>query len=154
LRRTSDQSEAIVKNRHHHSEKALYDSWFQPPRVFIPFISIKPAISSCTESFLIMSSPDPSHAAFLLEMNFDPKPVLKLDGYLRPNIPAIATRYRQMKDWQAKIDATEGGVEKFSRGYERFGLNVGKNNEVVYREWAPNAVKASLIGDFSMSLSP
>jgi 1,4-alpha-glucan branching enzyme len=100
-----------------------------------------------------MSSPDPSHVAFLAEMNFDPKPVLQLDGYLRPNIPAIATRYRQMKDWQAKIDATEGGLEKFSRGYERFGLNVGKNNEVVYREWAPNAVKASLIGDFSMSLS-
>jgi 1,4-alpha-glucan branching enzyme len=101
-----------------------------------------------------MSSPDPSHAAFLAEMNFDPKPVLQLDGYLRPNIPAIATRYRQMKDWQAKIDATEGGLEKFSRGYERFGLNLGKNNEVVYREWAPNAVKASLIGDFSMPLSP
>jgi len=101
-----------------------------------------------------MSSPDPNHAAILAEMSFDPKPVLQLDGYLKPNIPAIATRYRQMKDWQAKIDSTEGGLEKFSRGYERFGLNVGKNNEVVYREWAPNAVNANLIGDFSMSLSP
>ena len=96
-----------------------------------------------------MTSPDPSHAAILEQMNFDPKPVLQLDGYLKPNIPAIATRYRQMRDWQTKIDNTEGGLEKFSRGYERFGFNVGPNNQVTYREWAPNAVKASLIGDFS-----
>ncbi|KIM23725.1 glycoside hydrolase family 13 protein [Serendipita vermifera MAFF 305830] len=82
-------------------------------------------------------------------MNFDPNPVLKLDGYLKPNIPAIATRYRQMRDWQTKIENTEGGLEKFSRGYERFGLNVGPNNEITYREWAPNAIKASLIGDFN-----
>jgi 1,4-alpha-glucan branching enzyme len=65
-------------------------------------------------------------------------------------VPAIATRYRQMRDWQAKIDQTEGGIDKFTRGYERFGLNVGPKNEVIYREWAPNAVKANLIGDFSM----
>ncbi|KAG8766666.1 alpha-1,4-glucan branching enzyme [Serendipita sp. 405] len=96
-----------------------------------------------------MTSPDPNHHAFLQQMEYDPKPVLNLDGYLKPHIPAIATRYRLMKDWQARIDQTEGGIEKFSRGYERYGLNVGPNNEVIYREWAPNAVKASLIGDFS-----
>ena len=102
-----------------------------------------------------MTSPDLNHAPILVEtiMSFDPRPILQLDGYLKPNIPAIATRYRQMKDWQAKIDSTEGGMEKFTSGYQRFGLNVGKNNEVVYREWAPNAVKAFLIGDFSMSSS-
>ncbi|KAG9054096.1 alpha-1,4-glucan branching enzyme [Serendipita sp. 407] len=96
-----------------------------------------------------MTSPDPNHHAFLEQMEYDPKPVLNLDGYLKPHIPAIATRYRLMKDWQARIDQTEGGIEKFSRGYERYGLNVGPNNEVIYREWAPNAVKASLIGDFN-----
>lgn len=98
-----------------------------------------------------MTSPDPSHAAILAQMDFDPKPVLQLDGYLRPNVPAIATRYRQMRDWQTRIEKTEGGLEKFSRGYQRFGLNVGPNNEVTYREWAPNAAKAFLIGEFSTS---
>jgi len=97
-----------------------------------------------------MASPDPNHLAYLEQMEFDPRPVLNLDGYLKPHVPAIATRYRKMRDWQAKIDQTEGGIDKFTRGYERFGLNVGPNNEVTYREWAPNAVNANLIGDFSM----
>ncbi|CAG7849280.1 1,4-alpha-glucan-branching enzyme; AltName: Full=Glycogen-branching enzyme [Serendipita indica DSM 11827] len=95
------------------------------------------------------TSPDPSHLPFLEQMSFDPKPVLKIDGYLKPHIPAIATRYRQMRDWQQKIEATEGGMERFTRGYDRFGLNVGHDNSIVYREWAPNAVKASLIGEFT-----
>jgi hypothetical protein len=96
-------------------------------------------------------NPDPDHLLNLIlqEMDFDPEPVVSLDGYLKPHLPAIATRWRSMRDWQERIDKTEGGMEKFSRGYERFGLNVGPNNEVVYREWAPNAVKANLIGDFS-----
>ncbi|PVF97241.1 putative branching enzyme [Serendipita vermifera] len=96
-----------------------------------------------------MSSPDANQYSFLAQMDFDPKPVLKLDGYLKPHLPAIATRYRYLQDWKHKIDQTEGGMEKFTRGYERFGLNVGPKNEVIYREWAPNAVKASLIGDFN-----
>lgn len=100
-----------------------------------------------------MTSLDPKHDAELLallkEMDFDPNPVLQLDGYLKPHVPAIATRWRQMRDWQIKIDQTEGGMEKFTRGYERFGLNVGPNKEIIYREWAPNPVKANLIGDFS-----
>lgn len=35
------------------------------------------------------------------------------------------------------------------QGYEIFGFNVKDNGDVVYREWAPNAVEASLVGDFS-----
>ena len=97
------------------------------------------------------NEPDPSHLPLLEQTGFDPKPVLELDGYLRPNIPAIATRYRHLRDLQHKIETTEGGMERFSRGYDRFGLNVANDNSVVYREWAPNAVKASLIGDFSTS---
>ena len=35
------------------------------------------------------------------------------------------------------------------QGFERFGFNVQPNGDVVYREWAPNALRAYLIGDFS-----
>lgn len=35
------------------------------------------------------------------------------------------------------------------QGYDSFGFNVDTNNNITYREWAPNAVRASLIGDFS-----
>lgn len=40
-----------------------------------------------------------------------------------------------------------------SKGFEKFGLNVNGNGDITYREWAPNAIDAHLIGDFS-SLAP
>jgi 1,4-alpha-glucan branching enzyme len=35
------------------------------------------------------------------------------------------------------------------QGYEIYGFNVHDNGDVVYREWAPNAMRAYLIGDFN-----
>jgi 1,4-alpha-glucan branching enzyme len=35
------------------------------------------------------------------------------------------------------------------QGYERFGFHVQQNGDVVYREWAPNALRAYLVGDFN-----
>lgn len=42
------------------------------------------------------------------------------------------------------------GYEEFTKGYEYYGFNILEDNSVMYREWAPNAVTASLVGDFSM----
>jgi 1,4-alpha-glucan branching enzyme len=81
----------------------------------------------------------------------DPKIVLKNDGYLEPNIPAIVHRHDVFRKWKDTIDEYEGGYDNFTKGYLKFGLNVGSNGEVVYREWAPNAKEACLIGDFSKS---
>jgi 1,4-alpha-glucan branching enzyme len=83
----------------------------------------------------------------------DTKVVLKLDGYLEPNIPAIVHRHDAFRKWKDTIDQHEGGYENFTKGYLKFGLNVGPKGEVVYREWAPNATEASLIGDFSQFVS-
>ena len=57
------------------------------------------------------------------------------------------------KKWRSTIDAHEGGLEQFSRGYEHFGLHQLKNGDIRYREWAPNATAAALTGDFSASSS-
>lgn len=92
-----------------------------------------------------MTSPTPK---------LDPAKILQRDGFLKPHIPGINTRWDLYSRWKATIDKTEGGYEKFSKGYEKFGLNVGPDNTITYREWAPNAVEASLIGDFSTSFSP
>jgi 1,4-alpha-glucan branching enzyme len=35
------------------------------------------------------------------------------------------------------------------QGYETFGFNVKENGDILYREWAPSATEAHLIGDFS-----
>lgn len=47
------------------------------------------------------------------------------------------------------IDETEGGLDKFSKGADIFGFVVHDNGDITYREWAPNALRAYLIGDFS-----
>ena len=43
------------------------------------------------------------------------------------------------------------GLEKFSRGYETMGFTVAKDGTITYREWAPGASSANLIGEFSPS---
>ncbi|KAL2350445.1 alpha-glucan branching enzyme [Cryomyces antarcticus] len=75
--------------------------------------------------------------------------VVQLDPYLSPFKDALRARYSKAQDWIRTIDRTEGGLDKFSRGKELFGFNVKDNGDIVYREWAPNALRAYLIGDFN-----
>ncbi|CCE27404.1 1,4-alpha-glucan-branching enzyme [Claviceps purpurea] len=75
--------------------------------------------------------------------------VVKLDSWLEPFSDALRRRYTKAKEWIKTIDANEGGLETFSRGFEKFGLNVNADNSITYREWAPNATSASLVGDFN-----
>lgn len=82
----------------------------------------------------------------------DPKTVVEIDGYLEPNAPAIVQRYDVFRKWKDTIDQYEGGYQNFTNGCHKFGFNVGSGGEVVYREWAPNAKEATLIGDFSECL--
>lgn len=46
------------------------------------------------------------------------------------------------------IDEYEGGLEAFSRGYQKLGFNHSETG-ITYREWAPGVKSASLIGDFN-----
>jgi 1,4-alpha-glucan branching enzyme len=75
--------------------------------------------------------------------------VVKLDPWLEPFSEALRRRYSKTQDWIKTINDTEGGLEKFSRGAEKFGFNVDADSNIVYREWAPNATAAYLIGDFN-----
>ncbi|KAG8862277.1 alpha-1,4-glucan branching enzyme [Tulasnella sp. 330] len=75
--------------------------------------------------------------------------VIRQDGYLRPFFPFINQRYDQYAKWKADIQKNEGGYDNFTKGYEKLGFNVAKDGAITYREWAPNAKEASLIGDFN-----
>lgn len=76
--------------------------------------------------------------------------VIAEDPWLEPFAPALRERYAMYKKWADDIQQTEGGLEPFSRGYERLGFTVDpRTHQVTYREWAPGAVKANLIGDFN-----
>uniref|UniRef100_A0A1D1Y9U8 1,4-alpha-glucan branching enzyme n=1 Tax=Anthurium amnicola TaxID=1678845 RepID=A0A1D1Y9U8_9ARAE len=75
--------------------------------------------------------------------------ICKIDPWLKPFAPVIKRRFESFKKWEKEINKNEGGIDKFSRGYERFGFNVQPNGDIIYREWAPNVVAASLIGEFN-----
>lgn len=77
--------------------------------------------------------------------------ILQLDGYLEPFLPVIERRHKQFQQWKDIIFKNEGGYDKFTKGYEVMGFTVKEDGAVVYREWAPNAQEANLIGDFSWS---
>ncbi|MCJ1462318.1 alpha-1,4-glucan branching enzyme [Pseudocyphellaria aurata] len=75
--------------------------------------------------------------------------VIQLDPWLSPFKDALRSRYSRAQRWIKTIEETEGGLEKFSRGCEKFGFNVSEKGDIAYREWAPNAMRAYLIGDFN-----
>ncbi|KAJ3335651.1 alpha-1,4-glucan branching enzyme, partial [Gonapodya sp. JEL0774] len=78
------------------------------------------------------------------------KPLLDLDPWLEPFKGSLEHRFYVYNQWRQTIDVNEGGMEKFSKGYERFGLNYDKEKKGVwYREWAPGAKEASLVGTFN-----
>ncbi|KAI3648119.1 hypothetical protein MP228_005973 [Amoeboaphelidium protococcarum] len=82
--------------------------------------------------------------------NVDGTQVIAQDGYLEPFRGALQHRFGFFKNWLHRIEQGDGGLEKFSRGYEQFGLNYSPERKgIVYREWAPNAQEAYLIGDFN-----
>ena len=63
-------------------------------------------------------------------------------------------RYAQYQQIKSTIERQEGSLAEFATGYHLYGFQRdAKSKSTVYREWAPNAVEASLIGDFSTHLT-
>ncbi|KAL0580094.1 alpha-1,4-glucan branching enzyme, partial [Marasmius crinis-equi] len=79
----------------------------------------------------------------------DPKVVLDIDPWLKTEIPGLVQRHNLFRKWKDTIEGHEGGYDNFTKGYNKFGFNVGPDGQVVYREWAPNAKEAYLIGEFN-----
>lgn len=75
--------------------------------------------------------------------------IIQLDPWLSPFKDALRSRFAKAQSWIRTINETEGGMDKFTRGFEKFGFTFSENGDITYREWAPNAEKASLIGDFN-----
>ncbi|KAJ1857802.1 alpha-1,4-glucan branching enzyme [Coemansia sp. RSA 1822] len=82
------------------------------------------------------------------EISGDGTEVIKSDGYLEPHREYFGQRFAHFKRWVRDIELSEGGIDKFSRAYESYGLHVTAEG-VRYREWAPGAKEASLVGDFN-----
>lgn len=79
----------------------------------------------------------------------DEKTVLDVDPWLKDHVPAIIHRHDLFRKWKDTLEENEGGYDGFTKGYLKFGLHVASDGSVTYREWAPNAKEAVLIGAFS-----
>ena len=72
-----------------------------------------------------------------------------LDGYLRPFEGCIKSRYEHLSSLVSMIEEeNDGGLDGFSQGHQTMGFIVDDEG-ITYREWAPGAKRAFLIGDFS-----
>ncbi|KAI3832718.1 hypothetical protein MKW98_002264 [Papaver atlanticum] len=74
--------------------------------------------------------------------------IYDIDPFLKTHREHLDYRYSQYKKMREMIDKYEGGLDAFSRGYEKLGFNRSAEG-ITYREWAPGAKSAALIGDFN-----
>ncbi|KAI9482837.1 MAG: 1,4-alpha-glucan-branching enzyme GBE1 [Benjaminiella poitrasii] len=84
----------------------------------------------------------------VLTMPADGTGLSVIDPWLEPFNDSLRERYAMFQKYDDVIKNSLG-YEDFTKGYNYYGLNVQTDNSVIYREWAPNAVTASLVGDFN-----
>ncbi|KAK9461441.1 glycoside hydrolase superfamily [Lipomyces oligophaga] len=75
--------------------------------------------------------------------------ILELDPWLEPFKADLVARHNRAQKSIKDFEDKEGGIVRFSEGYKYFGFNVLDNNDIIYREWAPNAERMFLIGEFN-----
>lgn len=74
--------------------------------------------------------------------------IVEIDPNLAGHQEHLRYRWQQYKSTLASIEQHEGSLADFARSYERYGI-VHEQGHLVYREWAPGATEAELIGDFN-----
>ncbi|XP_054797957.1 1,4-alpha-glucan-branching enzyme 1, chloroplastic/amyloplastic-like isoform X2 [Prosopis cineraria] len=74
--------------------------------------------------------------------------IFHIDPGLEPYKDHFRYRVKRYLDQKRLVEKYEGGLEEFAKGYLKFGFN-REDDGIVYREWAPAAQEAQLIGDFN-----
>lgn len=74
--------------------------------------------------------------------------ILGVDSSLEPYEDHFRYRVKRYVDQAQLFEKHEGGLEEFAKGYLKFGFN-SEEGSIVYREWAPAAQEAQLVGDFN-----
>ncbi|XP_033752279.1 1,4-alpha-glucan-branching enzyme-like [Pecten maximus] len=72
-----------------------------------------------------------------------------IDPYLRNVEQEIRRRYGCFEKIVNDINQSEGSLEKFSQGYQTFGIHSTPDNGIDMMEWAPGAEGIYLRGDFN-----
>ena len=70
------------------------------------------------------------------------------DVYLKEHTPHIAKRYAAYHLYLSKINKTEGGLDKFTKGYETRGF-FEVPGAVNFKEWCPGVASVAIVGEFN-----
>ena len=118
----------------------------------------EPVVESIPEPVVAAAAPAPvgafNEAADRLEgfkfpaLDGDGLGVCATDPSLESHRGHLEYRWNKFKGLRQAIEDNEGGLEKFSRGYEKMGFTRTAEG-ITYIEWAPNASAACLRGDFN-----
>jgi len=74
--------------------------------------------------------------------------ILRSDPYLKPYKKIIAGRLSKIDQGEARLTGQKISLADFAAGHEYFGLHF-RDNQWLFREWAPNANQIFLIGDMT-----
>ncbi|MGX7195349.1 alpha-amylase family glycosyl hydrolase [Enterococcus olivae] len=74
--------------------------------------------------------------------------IIEVDPFLKPYVSDIQLRNRNYEETKDRLLQNEESLADFANGHHYFGFQKQENGWV-YREWAPNAEKIALIGEFN-----
>ncbi|MEY8459319.1 alpha-amylase family glycosyl hydrolase [Lactococcus ileimucosae] len=74
--------------------------------------------------------------------------ILQYDPYLEPYKEDLSLRLFEFARTKKRLLGMEGRLSDFANGHKYFGFQQERHNWT-FREWAPNAEKAFLVGDFN-----
>lgn len=77
-----------------------------------------------------------------------PLNILDYDPYLEPFKEDLSLRLFEFARTKKRLLGTDGSLVDFANGYKYFGFQQ-ENKHWTFREWAPNAKRAWLVGDFN-----
>ena len=55
----------------------------------------------------------------------------------------------KFNEWMDIFQKSEGGLLNIAKSYNTYGLHIDSNGDLLYKEWAPEAAKLTLFGDFN-----
>lgn len=76
-------------------------------------------------------------------------PLVKNDPYLKPFSAAINGRHEDAIRKEKELTSQCGSLIELANGHEFFGMHRNAAGGWTFREWAPNATRVVLVGDFS-----
>ncbi|MDE6160860.1 MAG: 1,4-alpha-glucan-branching enzyme, partial [Muribaculaceae bacterium] len=76
-------------------------------------------------------------------------PILRNDPWLEPYAGAIEGRHADALRKEQELTQEAGTLSDFANAHHYFGLHREADGSWVFREWAPNATRLVLVGDFS-----